>query len=148
MSKARSPREICSTTMGTRGLIGRAVYRGRRACRTSLRGPEAGPFALLPLLLGSPQLLARGRLLLGDRLRRFRDQVDRLAQAQVLAKDRVAPAGAQALEQPFRGLLALAGPERLEHLLLCDLDPLCLDHRRQGRLAAQGSLGVRLQVGD
>src|SRR5919204_3558376 len=148
MSNARSPREVCSTTIGTRGLIGRSVYKGRSARRSSLRRPEARPLALPLLLPGSPELLARDRLLLGDRLRRFRDQVDRLAQAQVLAKDRVAPAAAQALEQPFRGLLALAGPERLEHLLLCDLDPLCLDHRRQGRLAAQGSLGVRLQVGD
>src|SRR4051794_25477046 len=26
MSKARSPREVCSTTIGTRGLMGRRVY--------------------------------------------------------------------------------------------------------------------------
>src|SRR5665811_1363951 len=29
MSKARSPREVCSTTIGTIGLIGEAVYRSR-----------------------------------------------------------------------------------------------------------------------
>src|ERR671925_841658 len=148
MSNARSPREVCSTTIGTRGLIERAVYKGGSAYRPLLRRPEARSCALLPLLLGSPELLARDRLLPGDRLGRLGDQVDRLAQAQVLAKERVPPGGAQAFEQLLRGLLALPGPERLEHLPLRDLDPLCVSHRRQGRLPAQRPLGVRLHVGD
>jgi hypothetical protein len=49
MSKARSPREVCSTTIGTIGLIGAAVYRDGPAAKSagmdirSKRGP-------LPLL--------------------------------------------------------------------------------------------------
>src|SRR5688572_24286647 len=31
MSKARSPRDVCSTTIGTRGLIGAPVYRSPSA---------------------------------------------------------------------------------------------------------------------
>src|SRR5829696_2496509 len=39
MSKARSPRDVCSTTMGTRGLIGRAVYRSALASPRPARPP-------------------------------------------------------------------------------------------------------------
>ena len=39
MSKARSPREVCSTTIGTIGLIGAAVYRSAPAGHPASAGP-------------------------------------------------------------------------------------------------------------
>src|SRR4051812_38765292 len=77
MSKARSPRDVCSTTIGTNGLI---------ALLTS-RCPEfrlAGRSLLLLLLLRRPQLLARLGELGVDPLHLTGDAVERLAQAQVL----------------------------------------------------------------
>src|SRR6266542_1677180 len=75
-------------------------------------GPKAGLAAFsrrLLLLLRSPQLLPRGSLLLRDRLCRLGDQLRGLAQA---------------LEDLLGHLVTLARAERLEHLLVRDLDPL------------------------
>src|ERR1700730_3012023 len=48
MSKARSPRDVCSTTIGPRGLIGRRVYRSRI---TVLGGCAGNPASCQPALL-------------------------------------------------------------------------------------------------
>src|SRR5712692_6163638 len=82
MSNARSPREVCSTTIGIRGLMrsllagwGPQFLLGRRAIL--LRSPDALTRRFL--------LCALGRLLLGDRLDLGDDPVERLAQADALA---------------------------------------------------------------
>src|SRR3978361_562445 len=94
MSKARSPREVCSTTMGIRGLIVRALYRRRSADsprgRRSLvaRRPE---FARRFLLALRGENLLRGLgflggvvgLRLGNRFGGVGDQLDRLLGDQV-----------------------------------------------------------------
>src|SRR4029453_5456771 len=103
MSKARSPRDVCSTTMGTRGLMVLAsfsVVRAVPACRGSLATAQwplcwaVGWFrhrlSALPagrpearrrvlgrrFLLGSPQLVAGLGLLDGYRSRLAGQQVD------------------------------------------------------------------------
>src|SRR2546423_11039436 len=158
MSKARSPREVCSTTMGTKGLIARAsLIKEGTVARDALRprpsailarSPEAAFAALGLLLLGRPELLARDGLLLRDRLRRAGNQLGGLAQPKLLAEQRVAAVGAKALQESRRSLPFFPRLKRLHHLLLRDLDPLGLGDRRQGGFAAQRPLGVRLEVGD
>src|SRR5919106_5196121 len=125
MSNARSPREVCSTTIGTSGLTVLASFRFRRsspACfpgwrarrQTSNRRAPSWPVVRLgsrrPKLPGSgalgaarrPQLVARPRLLDRDRLRGLGDHVERLALREIVL-ERVQTAGrAQALEQLLR----------------------------------------------
>src|SRR5947209_1522644 len=91
MSNARSPREVCSTTIGTSGdMAGQSSYSPGGGFGAAVLGagspdlPGAGRFALLAT--GSPQLLARLGLLDRDRLRVLHDQVDRLAHRDVLAE--------------------------------------------------------------
>src|SRR5436190_5902661 len=157
MSKARSPREVCSTTIGTRGLIASQSIKARRAARNArraapsavlARGPEAAFAAFGLLLLGRPEPFACHRLLLRDRLRRAGDQLGGLPQSKLLAQQRVAAVGAKALQQALRGLPFLSRLERLHHLLVRDRDSLGLGDRCQGGLAAQRALGVGLEVGD
>src|SRR5918992_5337686 len=126
MSNARSPREVCSTTIGTSGLTVLASFRFRRsspACfpgwrarrQTSNRQPPPRQVVWLgtrrPELPGSaalglpgrPQLVARLRLLDRDRLRGLRDDIERLALGEILL-ERVEPAArAQARQQLLRG---------------------------------------------
>src|SRR5919107_5978366 len=98
MSKARSPREVCSTTIGTSGLIERASLATRpvrsrpsrllpatrpvrsRPSRLSPASPGRPDLCclalvLLLLLLGRPQLVAGGGLLERDRLCAIHQQV-------------------------------------------------------------------------
>src|SRR6266567_5956377 len=79
MSNARSPREVCSTTIGMFGLIGFSLLLaagGPQLFRRLLR-------LLLLFLLGSPNRLASFRLSGRDRLDVGGDPVDRLLEAQV-----------------------------------------------------------------
>src|SRR3954471_23945278 len=126
MSNARSPRDVCSTTIGTSGLTVLASFRfeysnpstsatarrrspGRRLAtgpwgpdrvyrpvrRSGIRRPQLTAGGLVGP--GRPQLVARLRLLDGDRRGRLRDQVERLALPEVVL-ERVEPAvGAQPL---------------------------------------------------
>src|SRR5256714_12181723 len=113
MWRARSPREVCSTTMGPRGLIARAsLIKEGTVARDALRprpsailarSPEAAFAALGLLLLGRPELLARDGLLLRDRLRRAGHQLGGPAQPKLLAEQRGAAAGAQALHEARPG---------------------------------------------
>src|SRR5689334_18944517 len=113
MSKARSPRDVCSTTIGINGLI-----------RFSALLTSWGPDLLLArsgfLLLGRPELLARVRQLGRDPRRALGDRVERLAQPQVLLQpvERVGR-----LQHPLDRLRLLALPlERLAYLLVGHLE--------------------------
>src|ERR1700704_3976461 len=116
MSNARSPREVCSTTIGTSGLIFLALVSlrcpdsSKRLARRSriARGPQLGgrpgrlPCAgLLPLgvLPWRPQLLARLRLRGSDRGRAIGDQLDGQPRCEILAQLVQTPGGAQVFEQ-------------------------------------------------
>src|SRR5690242_14740213 len=107
MSKARSPREVCSTTIGTSGLIepaSLATPTGAQptepaACPLRAGRPDLPAARLVLLLVGRPQLLARRRLLHRDRLCALDEQVDRLAHGDVLAQRLVRTLGACALER-------------------------------------------------
>src|SRR3954451_8005894 len=120
MSNARSPREVCSTTIGTSGLTVLASFRfersspaqvhvgwepgdslaiaGGRKTRlpaslnltSAARRPELARAAGL-LAARGPQLLARLPLLDGDRLGGVGDEIERLALGEVLL-ERVDPA--------------------------------------------------------
>src|SRR5215211_5833193 len=144
MSNARSPREVCSTTIGTSGLTVLASFRlsganpayerlrraypldrgessnGRRPAnpvrRLASGGPEAARRGLLGLVRArGPELVARLRLLDRDRLRRLRDVVDRLALGQLRLERVEPPARAQPLEQ-LLGRRAVRGGGALERL--------------------------------
>src|ERR1700704_2336551 len=108
MSNARSPREVCSTTMGTSGLIVLAsfacsagflpnvatVVQPPRGSSATRRPELAGP--LLGVLLARlPQLLARLGLVDRDRLRLVDEQLQRLAGRDVLADALQPVVGAQ-----------------------------------------------------
>src|SRR5919199_2225449 len=112
MSNARSPRDVCSTTIGTRGLI----------------GPKT-----LSSALGCPQLLPRRGPLSIDRLGALDHEVHRLAHGDFLTERLLGALRAGALERAFQLLVAgiggRGGPQRLLDLLVRDLDPLGLDDR-------------------
>src|SRR3954452_4795715 len=166
MSKARSPRDVCSTTMGTRGLMLLALFRssiripagvrkavgdgseeptnrifpgsasgGHRAragagpLRT--RGPDGLFDPRLVLLVGRPQLVARPRLVLGDRPGVLGEEVDRRALGEVLLDLVEATRLLEALAQ-LLGRHALARGrclQRVEDVAVGRLDVLGVDHR-------------------
>src|SRR2546422_7252250 len=112
MSNARSPREVCSTTMGTSGLRVLALVSLRAAdSSTRLAGPSVirgGPQPagrsdaarlLGPLGAGRPQPLPGLRLADRDRLGARGDQLHRLARGLFLAQVLHAPGRTQPLEQ-------------------------------------------------
>src|SRR6185437_13100059 len=98
MSNARSPREVCSTTIGTRGLMANALFLllGRNPSGAVAATRDAGDFSnglralsqalgarspdlrglLLRLFLGRPELVARLGLFCRDRLSRLHEQVN------------------------------------------------------------------------
>src|SRR5579871_1549379 len=102
MSNARSPREVCSTTIGINGLIA-----------SLLRRASWGPQLLLgcgrSLLLGSPEPLARGGELGRDRLHLGGDAIDGPPQTQVGAHAVGEPGGEELLDL----LVALAALAQL-----------------------------------
>src|SRR3954454_17423654 len=102
MSKARSPREVCSTTIGIRGLI---------LGLSSLAGGTKFRCGCLPLLLvGGPEALARLVQVGRDRLHLRRDPVERLPHPEVAAH----AIGAAGVDELLDVVLALA---RLQELL-------------------------------
>src|SRR5262245_6970755 len=100
MSKARSPREVCSTTIGINGLI----------C-SSLLATWCPQLRLgrLALLLRRPDALTRGGKLGRDRFDLRRDPVERLLHPQVVAHA-VRPA---LLDELLDVLVRLAGLTQL-----------------------------------
>src|SRR5919201_5052560 len=115
MSNARSPREVCSTTIGTSGLIRRASLAAGLASPGSRRagGPERALALLGPFLLRRPQRLAGGGALDRDRARSLDHHVRRLPHPQLVAKQRVAPGLAEPRQQLLGGVATLARPEGL-----------------------------------
>src|ERR687897_3630637 len=127
MSNARSPREVCSTTIGTSGLTVLASFRVRR-------------------LSPARRTLACGSGGLGG----LREEVERLAIGQ-FGLERVQPVGGLHPLQELlgaRALLLRGLLERGEDLLLAGLDPLGRDDRGEHGLALELALGVVPAVGD
>src|SRR5438105_9855900 len=77
MSNERSPREVCSITIGIRGLISGWLL--------AAGGPQFR-FGRWFFLVGRPDLLARGVLLGRDRLHLGGEPVERALEPQVLAQ--------------------------------------------------------------
>src|ERR1039458_914652 len=127
MSNARSPREVCSTTIGTSGLIVLALVSLRRpdsSRRLATGRPQpAGRRGRVRLILGllrCPQLFPRLGLRNWNRSGPGRYQLHGLTGGEILAHLLKAPAGSQVREQ-LLGLDALPlGGRRddLEKLLL------------------------------
>ena len=107
----------------------------------------------LAFLVGRPDRLAGLGLLERYRHGALGDEVDGLAQTQVLAKQRLAAALAQLRERHLGRVVPMvlvAWPrfKRFEHLLLGDVDVLGLGDRDDHGLALERALGVGLGVGD
>src|SRR6266540_5520969 len=94
MSNARSPRDVCSITIGIKGLI--------RFVPPSLSGGPDFRLGRL-LLLRRPKLLARAGELDGNSLHLGGDPVERAAQAEILAD----PVHSVRREDRVHGLLVL-----------------------------------------
>src|SRR5438270_13384442 len=98
MSNARSPRGVCSTTMGTSGLIVLASFApsgGFLPTLATALGPADASAVGCPelprplrrrLLVGRPQRLASLRLLDRDRLGLAHEELHRLARGDILAQ--------------------------------------------------------------
>src|SRR5689334_7565204 len=100
MSNARSPRDVCSTTIGIRGISCLLAA----GCPQLLRG-----LRLFLFLARCPKLFAGLGLLRRDRLRRGGDPVDRLLQPQVGSH----AVGPTALEELVDVLVGLSLPAQL-----------------------------------
>src|SRR5918993_3636735 len=127
MSNARSPREVCSTTIGTSGLTVLASFRVQR-------------------LSPARRTLACGSGGLGG----LREEVERLAVGQ-FGLERVEPVGRLHPLQQLLGARALLRRrllERGEDLVLRRLDALGLDDRREHGLALELALRVALALGE
>src|SRR6185437_16241101 len=124
MSNARSPREVCSTTMGTNGLIDSSLL--------AAWGPQFRAGRGL-LLLRRPDALARLVQVGRDRLDLGRDAVEGLLEAEVVAD----PVGAALLDELLDVGLVLAGvAQLLPDLVVGDLEPELLGDRLEHELAA------------
>src|SRR5215218_369910 len=142
MSNARSPREVCSTTIGTSGLTVLASFRFSRSIPSRLGRTVAMPirgqnrYRCLGRS-GRPELLARLGLARRDRLRGVGHEVDRAALRQVLLERVDAPGGLKPLEQLLRRVALGRRSDGLEQIVLARLDALGLDDRGQDGLATE-----------
>src|SRR3954453_22790329 len=130
MSKLRSPREVCSITIGINGLIRVSLASG---------GPQfRNVFALF--LLGRPDRLARFRLRHRDALHIGRDAVERELEAYVLAPLLLRPVQPEVLDQLVgvlaRGLRLL--PDRSLHVVVRDRQVELVRHGLEDDLAGDG----------
>src|SRR5919201_6136838 len=122
MSNARSPREVCSTTIGINGLICSSLLAAgcpqrRRSGRT--------------LLLRRPDSLARGSEVGRDRLDLGDHPVERLLHAQVVAH----AVGAALRDELLDVLFALARVAQLgANLVVADADPELVGDRLEHEL--------------
>src|SRR5581483_1170684 len=132
MSNARSPRDVCSTTMGINGLISRSLAAG---------GPDLR-LGLGLVLLGGPNALTCLVQLGGDRLDLGGDLVEGLLQAQVVA-DAVGAAGLDERVDVFLRLPGLG--ELAADLLVGDLDAELVGDRLEHELAGDRLRRLRAQ---
>src|SRR3954452_21709367 len=137
MSNARSPRDVCSTTIGTNGLIRSPPLPSAGLTGRPDRGLRDRRLGLL-VIPGLPQLLACGLLLCGDGRRDLAGPVERSLQPKLLARRLLRPR-VEALLQ--RGLhVALLGQllaQRALELGIGDLDVLALGKGLECQLAPQ-----------
>src|SRR6266542_1394573 len=111
MSNARSPREVCSTTIGINGLISPLLPTGGPKLRCGRR-----PF----LPVRRPDALARLVQLGRDRPYLRRDAIEHLLHAEIVAHT----VGAAALDELVDVLVGLAcGPKLLADLVVGDVEP-------------------------
>src|SRR3954469_20446937 len=121
MSKARSPRDVCSTTMGISGI----------SSLLATWGPKFRGLRRL-LLLRGPDALARLVQLGRDRLHLGGDPVERLLHAQVVAD----PIGAALRDEGLDVLVGLAGRAQLfADLVVGDLQVELVRDRFENQLA-------------
>src|SRR4051794_18999110 len=150
MSNARSPRDVCSTTMGTRGLIGPRFFSlgagvpAGRSEATSGYAPARRLWTNFSTLVRRPDLLARGRPSRVDGLGVLDEEVQRGTLGEIGAHVVEAAGLLEALAQLLRrGVLARRRRlKRVEDVAVRRLDPLGLDHRREHRVTPQALLGV------
>src|SRR3954447_13909370 len=147
MSNERSPREVCSITIGINGLI----YAGSLgvACDADPLGRTASPdrplssaggpqfrLCLGVFLVGGPDCVARGRLLGGDALDLGSDAVESPREAHVLALRLVGAGLARLRDHRVRILEALA--ERLLDIFVRDGDLELVCGRLEQQLTRDG----------
>src|SRR6478752_3797097 len=139
MSNARSPRDVCSTTIGTNGLIGSPPLPSAGLTGRPDRGLRDRRLGLL-VVSRCPQLLACCLLLGGDRRRDLTGPVERALEPELLARRLLRPRGKDLLH---RGVdVFLVGEliaQRAHELLVADLDALALGEGLERQLAAQRS---------
>src|ERR671933_2895854 len=137
MSNERSPREVCSITIGMSGLIAPLLLAGR--------GPQSC-LCLVSFLLGCPELLACGRELDGDPLHLGRDAVEGAGEAKRLAL--LLPAARLAeLRDRLVGVL-VAEPELVLQLLVGGGDAELVGGRFEDQLARDRLLRLRAEALD
>src|SRR5919197_1927941 len=136
MSNERSPREVCSITIGINGLIELLLAgRGPQSCRW-----------LVSFLLRGPELLARSREVGGDPLDLGRDVIEGAGEAKRLAL--LLPAARLAeLRDRLVGVL-VAGPELVLELLVRDRDAELVGCGLEHELAGDRLLRLRTQALD
>ena len=151
MSNARSPREVCSTTIGTSGLTVLASFRVRRlnparraalaAARSSRRESSSAESA------GSSPAsrAARPGCSVASSCR---SRALRCARSALNVSSRPADFIRSSSFLALVPLLRRRLLERLEHLVLGGLDALGLDDRGEHRLALELALGVDLALVD
>src|SRR5215831_6753648 len=170
MSNARSPREVCSITIGINGLIASPLnfacfgWSFQRPHGQSPFGLRVTPHATSPwllaaggpqfrlgrgrILVGGPDALARARDLGGDALHLARDPVERLAQSKVAAERLVATALEDLLDRLVGVVAVQVGllPDQLLDLLVGNLQAELVRHRLEHELAPDGALRLGAQA--
>src|SRR5664280_2201941 len=158
MSNARSPREVCSTTIGTSGLMILASFASCAGflptVATGSQRPPRGPGSSAPrrpdllwlpfgaLFAGRPELLASLRLIDADGARLPDEHLDRLTVGDVLAQ-RLETAGLAQLLHEISGVRSVTlgrRAQRLDELAVRGLDLLGGDDRGEHGLAPELSL--------
>ena len=128
MSNERSPREVCSITIGINGLMAGLLAAGGPQLRVGRR----------LLLVGRPELVARLGDLGRDRLDVRDEAVERGAQPEILADRLLLAVRPDVLDDPFDVLLAgglgLLADVRLDFVVR-HLDPGALGERLERELA-------------
>src|ERR671911_2927753 len=141
MSKARSPRDVCSTTIGINGLIASRLL--------AAWGPDFHSRSTF-LLLRSPKLLSCFRQFDGDPLHSGDDLVERLAEPKVSPNLLEIPALAQALRDLVGVLAHVLGliAYELFDFLVAHLDRELVGDGVEDELALERVIGLVLQAGD
>src|SRR5918995_4745380 len=141
MSNARSPRDVCSTTIGISGLIASRLL--------AAWGPDFHSRTTF-LLLRSPKLLSGFRQVDGDSLHSGHHLVKRLAEPEVSANLLEIPALPQALRNLVGVLADMVGliTDELFDFLVAHFDVELVGNRVEDELTLERAIGLVLQAGD